>query len=172
MSAYAHHGIEVVVCVCVMTVVLEDVTTLTDVAVLVEPGTVEVIVDPDAVEVTVAVPVNPGAVEVTVVVAVAPAPPTVVVLTDVVVIVVVAAPVTGCRVAGGTLSVANPVFGGCAESCELTTTSYAVAPTSVGRVAMLSGPVHTFVVLEYVIGTVATRPPGTLEFPNAPVVEL
>jgi len=148
MSAYAHHGTAVVDCTVVRTEVCTDVTTLTDVAVLVAPGAVEVTVAPGAVEVTVA----PGAVEVTVAVLVAPAPPTVavVVLTAVVVTVavVVAEPVVGCRVASGRLSVADPVFGGCAESCEFTMTSYAVAFTSVGNVAMLSGPVHTFVAVE------------------------
>jgi len=47
----------------------------------------------------------------------------VVVLTAVVVLIDVAAPVVTCKVAGGRLSVANPVFGGDALSCELTTTS-------------------------------------------------
>jgi len=153
MRAYAHHGMEVVVCVFVKTDVWVDVTTLIAVAVLVAPGTVEVTVAPGAVEVTVA----PGAVEVTVavlpepatvevIVVVAPVPPTVVVLTAVDVT-VETLPV-GCRVAGGRLYVANPVFGGCALSCELTTTEYAVALTSVGSVPMVSGPVHTFVVVE------------------------
>jgi len=144
MRAYAHHGMEVVVCVFVKTDVWVDVTTLIAVAVLVAPGTVEVTVAPGAVEVTVAVLPEPATVEVIVVVA--PVPPTVVVLTAVDVT-VETLPV-GCRVAGGRLYVANPVFGGCALSCELTTTEYAVALTSVGSVPMVSGPVHTFVVVE------------------------
>jgi len=123
----------------VLTAVWVDVTTLIDVAVLVAPGTVEVIVDAGAVEVIVAVLVAP-----------APLTVVVVVLREVVVIVavVVAGPVVGTRVAGGRLSVANPVFGGCALSCELTTTEYEVAFRSVGSVPMLSGPVQTFVVVE------------------------
>jgi len=115
-----------------------DVTTLTDVAVVVAPGAVEVMVVGGEVEVIVAVLVDP-------------APPTVVVvvLTEVEVIVaVVAVPAPGTRVAGGKPNVANPVFGGCALSCELTTMLYAVALTSVGSVPMLSGPDQTFVVVE------------------------
>jgi len=136
----------VVVCVFVLTVVLVDVTTLTDVDVVVGPDTVavevDVVVGPD----TVAVVVGPGIVvvgpdTVAVVVAVAVA---VVVLTD-------ADPVTVpmlTAVNGGTAKLANPVLGGCALSCELTTTEYAVAFTRAGSVPMVSGPDHVLVVVE------------------------
>ena len=113
MRAYAHHGIWTVVLVFVLTDVLVEVTTLTDVAVVVGPGTVDVLVVPGAVEVTVAVLVVPGAVEVTVV------PGAVVVTVAVVVLTEVAVPVVAGVLSaekGGTARFANPVFAGDALS--------------------------------------------------------
>lgn len=57
-------------------------------------------------------------------------------------------------------------------SCELMTTEYAVALTSVGSVAIVSGPLHVLEVVEYVIGTFAIRPPGRFFAPNVPEVAL
>jgi len=125
-----------------------DVTTLTEVAVVVGPETVAVavlvVVGPGTVAVVVAVLVVPGAVDVTVVPGAVEVTVAVVVLTDV-------APVTVpmlTAVSGGTLRLANPVFGGCALSCELMTMENAVAFTSVGSVPMVIGPDHVFVVVE------------------------
>jgi len=110
--------------VFVLTDVLVDVTTLTDVAVVVGPGAVAVVVavvvGPETVAVVVAVVVGPGTVVV--------GPDTVAVVVVVVVAVVVLTdpvevtlPVL-TAVTGGTAKFVNPVFGGCALSCELTTT--------------------------------------------------
>jgi len=140
--------------VFVLTDVLVDVTTLTDVAVVVDvgPGTVAVVVAvlvvPGAVEVTVAVLVVPGAVEVTVVPGAVVVTVAVVVLTAVEVLALVVADGVLSAEKGGTLKFVNPVLGGDALSCELMTMLYAVALTSVGRVVMVSGPLHVFVVAE------------------------
>lgn len=131
-----------------LTAVLVDVTTLTEVAVLVAPGAVEVIVAVLVVTGNVEVVVlTEVAVVVAVVVEILVEPCAVVVIVAVVVEVAVLDPVL-TAVSGGTLNVANPVFAGCAESCEVMMTSYAVAFTRVGSVPMLSGPVHTSVVVE------------------------
>ena len=57
-------------------------------------------------------------------------------------------------------------------SCELMTTEYAVALTSVGSVPIVRGPLHVLVVVEYVIGTLAMRPPGRFLAPKVPDVAL
>jgi len=141
-TTYDHSGATVFVCTSELTAVLVDVTTLTEVVVLVAPGAVEVMVDVLVVAGTVEVVVLTE-VAVVVVVAVVVEPDAVVVM----VVVAVLDPVL-IAVSGGTLNVANPVFGGWAESCEATMTSYVVAFTRVGSVAMLSGPVHTLVAAE------------------------